>query len=702
MAVKELRLGEILEEIEKKYPEEQERIHQAFEFISEKHREQVRKSGEPYVVHPLHVAKILSDLNMDVTTVLAGLLHDTLEDTETTYEEIEGLFGKDVAEIVEGVTKIGKIKFRNLKEAQAENFRKLILATAKDIRVVIVKLADRLHNMRTLNYLRRDKRLRIAEETLSVYAPIAHRLGMWEIKRSLEDLSFKYLYPREYERVRKFVSHSLEDLEIYLKKFVIPKVKKELSKAGIKAEITYRPKHLYSVWQKTIRKNISLEEVHDLLGVRIIVDTVQECYIVLGLIHSLFKPVPGKFKDYISLPKPNLYQSLHTTVIADKGKMVEFQIRTWEMHLRAEKGIAAHWAYKEGKERAHEEEIFTWLRELVENIQGSKNPSEVLDNLKRELFSEEVFVFTPKGDLIVLPYGATPVDFAYHIHTEVGNHCTGAKVNGRIVPLNYKLQSGDQVEIITSPNKDPNPDWLKFVVTSKAKNRIKHYVKQRERETFLAEGKRLFDRARETLNLSSEEFLKRLRSKVRFKDEEELYIALGSGKLSVNRVVSLLSPKKKATAEKPRGEGRGQVAMDGLEGVMYEVGRCCNPVPGDEIYGVVTRGKGIVLHEKGCANLRYVAEHFPEKVFKVKLKPEGKFRTRIRVRAKDRIGILSEIAKNIAESGSNIWESTTKTMGDGTAFMDFTIDVTNKRHLKDVMKSIRSVEGVESCSRLYS
>ncbi len=702
MAVKELRLGEILEEIEKKYPEEQERIHQAFEFISEKHREQVRKSGEPYVVHPLHVAKILSDLNMDVTTVLAGLLHDTLEDTETTYEEIEGLFGKDVAEIVEGVTKIGKIKFRNLKEAQAENFRKLILATAKDIRVVIVKLADRLHNMRTLNYLRRDKRLRIAEETLSVYAPIAHRLGMWEIKRSLEDLSFKYLYPREYERVRKFVSHSLEDLEIYLKKFVIPKVKKELSKAGIKAEITYRPKHLYSVWQKTIRKNISLEEVHDLLGVRIIVDTVQECYIVLGLIHSLFKPVPGKFKDYISLPKPNLYQSLHTTVIADKGKMVEFQIRTWEMHLRAEKGIAAHWAYKEGKERAHEEEIFTWLRELVENIQGSKNPSEVLDNLKRELFSEEVFVFTPKGDLIVLPYGATPVDFAYHIHTEVGNHCTGAKVNGRIVPLNYKLQSGDQVEIITSPNKDPNPDWLKFVVTSKAKNRIKHYVKQRERETFLAEGKRLFDRARETLNLSSEEFLKRLKSKVRFKDEEELYIALGSGKLSVNRVVSLLSPKKKATAEKPRGEGRGQVAMDGLEGVMYEVGRCCNPVPGDEIYGVVTRGKGIVLHEKGCANLRYVAEHFPEKVFKVKLKPEGKFRTRIRVRAKDRIGILSEIAKNIAESGSNIWESTTKTMGDGTAFMDFTIDVTNKRHLKDVMKSIRSVEGVESCSRLYS
>ncbi|WP_457600694.1 RelA/SpoT family protein [Hydrogenivirga sp.] len=702
MAVKELRLGEILEEIEKKYPDEQERVRQAFDYISEKHKDQFRKSGEPYIVHPLQVAKILADLNMDSTTVVAGLLHDVLEDTDATYEQIRDLFGEDVAEIVEGVTKIGKIKFRNLREAQAENFRKLILATAKDIRVVIVKLADRLHNMKTLNYLRRDKRVRIAEETLEVYAPIAHRLGIWEIKRSLEDLSFKYLYPREYERVRKFVSHSLEDLEVYLKKFVIPRVKEELRKAGIEAEITYRPKHLYSVWQKTIRKNISLEEVHDLLGVRIIVNTIQECYVALGLIHSLFKPVPGKFKDYISLPKPNLYQSLHTTVIAPKGRMVEFQIRTWDMHLRAEKGIAAHWAYKEGREAAQETEIFSWLRNLVENIQGSKNPSEVLDSLKRELFSEEVFVFTPKGDLVVLPVGATPVDFAYHIHTEVGNHCVGAKVNGRIVPLNYRLQSGDQVEIITSPSRNPNPDWLKFVVTSRAKNRIKHYIKQVERERLLAEGRKLFERARETLNLSQEEFLKKLRSKVRFKDEEELFLALGSGKLSLNRLVSLLSPKRKTSPEKPRSEGKGRVVMDGLEGVMYEVGACCRPVPGDEIYGVVTRGKGIVLHEKKCSNLRYIEENFPDKVFRVKLKPEGKFKTRIRVRARDRIGILSEIAKNIAESGSNIWESSTRTTGDGTAFMDFTIDVTNKKHLNQVMRSVRSVEGVVSCSRLYS
>ncbi len=701
MAVTQLKLGEILEGIEEKYPGEEERIHRAFEFISEKHKDQKRKSGEPYIVHPVNVAKVLADLNMDSTTVIAGLLHDVLEDTDATYEEIEELFGKDVADIVEGVTKIGKIKFRNLKEAQAENFRKLILATAKDIRVVIVKLADRLHNMKTLGYLRRDKRIRIAEETLEVYAPIAHRLGIWEIKRSLEDLAFKHLYPREYERVKKFVSQSLEDLEVYLKKFVIPKIKEELKKANISAEISYRPKHFYSVWQKTIRKNIKLEEVHDLLGVRIIVDTVQECYIILGIIHSVFKPVPGRFKDYISLPKPNLYQSLHTTVIAPKGKMVEFQIRTWDMHLRAEKGIAAHWAYKEGKERAEGEEIFAWLRNLVENIQGSKNPTEVLDSLKRELFSEEVFVFTPKGDLVVLPMGATPIDFAYYIHTEIGNHCAGAKVNGRIVPLNYRLRSGDQVEIITSPAKKPNPDWLKFVVTSKAKNRIKHYIKQIERERFLSDGKKIFEKIRESTNLSPDELLRKIRAKVKFKDEEELFIALGSGKLSPSKIMNLIAPKKKTSEERIRAESGGEVAIDGLCGVMYEIGKCCNPVPGDDIYGVVTRGKGIVLHEKNCSNLRYIMEHFPEKVLKARWKPKGKFKTRIRVKARDRIGILSEITRSIAESGSNIWESLTKTTGDGTAIMDFMIDVSDKTHLNAVINSIKSVEGVEGCWRLY-
>ena len=702
MALKELKPGEILEDIEKRYPGEEERIQRAFEFISEKHRDQKRLSGEPYVIHPLSVARILADLNMDATTVVGGLLHDVLEDTETTYEELEALFGKDVADIVEGVTKIGKIRFRNLREAQAENFRKLILATAKDIRVVIVKLADRLHNMRTLGHHRREKRIRIAEETLEVYAPIAHRLGIWEIKRSLEDLSFKYLYPKEYERVRSFVNQSLGDLEDYLRKFVIPRVKEELQRAGISAEISYRPKHLYSIWQKTIRKNIDLEEVHDLLGVRIVVESVQDCYVVLGIIHSVFKPVPGKFKDYISLPKSNLYQSLHTTVVAHKGRMVEFQIRTREMHLRAEKGIAAHWAYKEGKGSADGEEIFAWLRNLVENIQGSRNPSEVLDSLKRELFSEEVFVFTPHGDLLVLPRGATPVDFAYYIHTEIGNHCAGAKVNGRLVPLNYRLRSGDQVEIITSPHKRPSPDWLKFVVTSKAKTRIKQYLKQIEKERFLSDGRRIFERIRENLGLPQEELLEKLRARLKFRSEEELILALGSGRLSPSKLIALLSSKKRSRSEKLRSEGGGEVSIDGLSGIMFELGRCCNPVPGDEIYGVVTRGKGMILHESNCLNLRYIMENFPEKVLRAKWKPQGRFKTRIRVTARDRIGILSEIAKSIAEGGSNIWESVTKTTGDGVAVMDFTIDVSGREHLDDLIRTIESVEGVERCSRLYS
>ena len=701
MAVKELRLSEILEDILKRYPEDRELIRRAFDFSLERHEGQRRKSGEPYITHTLSVAKILADLNMDAVTVAAGLLHDVLEDTETSYEEVKEAFGEEIANIVEGVTKIGRFKFRNLKEAQAENFRKLIIATAKDIRVVIVKLADRLHNMRTLGYLSREKRIRIAEETLEVYAPIAHRLGIWEIKRELEDLAFKHLYPKEYEKVRRFVSQSLEDLEEYLRKFVIPKVREELSKANIEAEISYRPKHLYSIWQKTIRKNIKLEEVHDILGVRIVVNTVPECYTVLGMVHSVFKPVPGKFKDYISLPKPNLYQSLHTTVVAPKGRMVEFQIRTWEMHLRAEKGIAAHWAYKEGRERAEGGEIFSWLRDLVENIQGSRNPAEVLDSIKRELFSEEVFVFTPKGDLVVLPAGATPVDFAYHIHTEIGNHCAGAKVNGRIVPLNYRLRSGDQVEIITSPHKRPNPDWLKFVVTGKAKSRIKQFIRQMERERFLSEGRRILERIKDQLGLSTEELMEKIRSKVSVRSEEDLLIALGSGKLPQERIVSLISPKRKVKTQKEIPQGRGEVSVDDLGSVLYDLGRCCNPVPGDEVYGVVTRGKGIVLHEKNCSNLRYLMENFPEKVLKVRWKPSGKFKTRIRVEAKDRIGILSEIASKIAENDSSIWESVTKVRGE-EAVMDFTIDVADREHLMSIIRSIKTVDGVERCFRVYS
>ncbi|MCS7307049.1 MAG: RelA/SpoT family protein, partial [Aquificaceae bacterium] len=395
------------ERLLKSLSEEDELVKKAIDFVQEKHFGQFRKSGEPYVVHPLEVALYLSELGMDKTTVIAGLLHDVLEDTNTTYEELKENFGKEVADIVEGVTKLGKIHFKDLQTQKAENYRKLILAFSKDLRVIFVKLADRWHNMKTLQCFSREKQVRIAKETLEIYVPIANRLGLWKIKTELEDLCFMHLYPKEYEEVKRFVGRSRKDLEDYLKRLFIPKLKEELKGAGIEAQVSYRPKHLYSVWQKMLRKGIKLEEVHDLLGVRVIVNTVQDCYLVLGIVHSIFKPVPGKFDDYISLPKPNLYQSLHTTVIGPKGRMVEVQIRTWEMHERAEKGIAAHWAYKEGR-KAREGGVYNWLKSLVESVRGSKNPEELLENLKLELFSEEVFVFTPKGDLVVLPKGATP------------------------------------------------------------------------------------------------------------------------------------------------------------------------------------------------------------------------------------------------------------------------------------------------------
>ncbi len=678
-----------------KYSQHRELILKAYKLAKERHGKQKRKTGESYVVHPINVALILAELGMDAETIVAALLHDILEDTSTSYDEIRKEFGESVASLVEGVTKIGKIKY---KSDQVENYRKLILATAKDPRVIILKLADRLDNMRTLWVFREEKRKRIAKETLEIFVPLAHRLGVWKLKTELEDLAFKYLFPNEYERVKKFVQQSKKDLEAYLKKYVLPKVKKALEEAGIKAEITYRLKHYYSIWEKTKRKGINLEDVHDILGVRIIVNTVPECYAVLGLVHNLFKPVPGKFKDYISLPKPNLYQSLHTTVIADKGRLVEFQIRTWEMHERAEKGIASHWAYKENKP-PEDVEIYNWLRELVENLQGSNNPSEVLENLKNELFSEEVFVFTPKGDLVVLPRGSTPVDFAYKIHTDIGNHCAGARVNGRIVPLDYKLQNGDVVEIITHPQRTPSPEWLKFVKTSKARNKIKQFLKQLEKERYISEGKRIFEKLRSKLNLSHEELLEKIKRKVRFEKEEELFLVLGKRKVSIKNLLKLLFPKEKPQVmEEEKREAK--LILDELQNVKYEIAPCCKPIPGDEIYGVIARGKGIVLHEVACPNLKNVLKTNPEKVKRVELRGKGRFKTDIRIIAKDRIGLLSDVAKVLSEHKANIVSAATVTK-EGTAILDFTVDVKNKEHLKSICESIKKFPEVEACRRLY-
>ncbi|MFN3947412.1 MAG: RelA/SpoT family protein [Aquificaceae bacterium] len=676
-----------------------EKVIKALGFIEEKHAGQYRKSGEPYVVHPIEVAIILAELGMDKTTIIAGLLHDVLEDTNTTYEEIKEKFGKEVADIVEGVTKLGKINFKDLQTQKAENYRKLILAFSKDLRVIFVKLTDRLHNMKTLQYFNREKQIRIAKETLEIYVPIANRLGLWKVKTELEDLCFMYLYPKEYEEVKNFVGKSKAELADYLRRLFIPKLKEELKKFGLQAHISYRPKHLYGIWQKTIRKGIKLEDVHDILGVRVIVNTVQECYLVLGLIHSIFKPVPGKFDDYISLPKPNLYQSLHTAVIGPKGRMVEVQIRTWEMHERAEKGIAAHWAYKEGKS-IKDNSVYAWLKSLVESVQGSKNPEELLENLKMELFGEEVFVFTPKGDLVVLPKGATPVDFAYHIHTEVGNHCAGAKVNGRIVPLNHKLQNGDMVEIITNPNKKPNAEWLNFVVTSKAKSRIKAVLRELERENYISIGKEKLEIYAQRLSIDKESLIKRLFEETGLKKEEDLLLLLGSGKLTKEKVLSLFKkPQKEKTQEKTEDVLR----IDGLGEVLHSLAECCNPLPGEEVYGVISKGRGLVIHSKDCPNLEYIKKVSPEKVIKVIWsKSQGLHPTRLRLLAKDRVGILAEVTSIISSLRANITEAKTKSLPSGKALMDFTIQVEDYQELLKIIQALKNIEGIEECKRLFS
>ncbi|MEN3029046.1 MAG: bifunctional (p)ppGpp synthetase/guanosine-3',5'-bis(diphosphate) 3'-pyrophosphohydrolase [Aquificaceae bacterium] len=676
---------------------EDELLKKAIEFIEERHAGQFRRSGEPYVVHPLEVALYLAELGMDRSTIIAGLLHDVLEDTSTSYQELMENFGKEVADIVEGVTKLGKIHFKDLQTQKAENYRKLVLAFSKDLRVIFVKLADRWHNMKTLQCFGREKQVRIARETLEIYVPIANRLGLWKIKTELEDLCFMYLYPKEYEEVKAFVGRSRKELEDYLKRVFIPTLKEGLREAGIKAHVTYRPKHLYSIWQKTLRKGIRLEDVHDLLGVRVIVNTVQECYLVLGLVHSIFKPVPGKFDDYISLPKPNLYQSLHTAVIGPKGRMVEVQIRTWEMHERAEKGIAAHWAYKEGR-NSQDSGVYSWLKGLVESVQGSKNPEELLENLKLELFSEEVFVFTPKGDLLVLPKGATPVDFAYHIHTEVGNHCAGAKVKGRIVPLNYKLQNGDMVEIITSPTKKPNPEWLNFVVTSRAKNKIRAVLKELERERHLQAGKERFDQLANRLGVNKETLLKKLLEETKARTEEELFLLLGSGRLSKEKVFSLFRKNQK---EKAQEKVEDVIQIGGLGNVLHSLADCCNPLPGEEVYGVVTRGKGLVIHSKECPNLAHIRKVSPEKVLRVLWnRYQGLHPVRIRLVVKDRIGMLAEVTSTISRVGANITEARTRSLPSGEALMDFTLQVESHGSFLKVREPCQALEGVESFHRL--
>ncbi len=671
-----------------------ELVKKAINYAKEKHREQKRKTGEPYVVHPLWVARKLAEIKMDIPTIVAGVLHDTLEDTSATEDEIRELFGEEVLKLVKGVTKLDKHKFRSQDEAQAENFRKLLLATAEDIRTLIIKLVDRLDNIRTLGIFRREKQIRIARETLLVYAPLAHLLGMWDIKSQLEDISFKYLYPSEYEKVKNFVGKARKELEEYLRKYVIPPLKKELEKYGINATIKYRSKHLYSIWEKTKRKGITLEEVHDILGVRIITDNEIECYTALGIVHKLWKPVAGKFKDYITTPKPNLYQSLHTTVVGPKGRWVEFQIRTWDMHYVAEMGVAAHWAYKQGKKISEQEKKITQaLRNLVETLQSSGDAAELYKNLRQEL-ERTIFVYTPKGDVIALPKGATPVDFAYAIHTEVGNHCAGAKVNGRIVPLDYELKTGEKVEIITHPEKKPSPEWLKFVKTTRARQRIKQFLKKEAEKLLLEKGKQLWKRISDKYNLSLEELLKHLK-----KDEKTFFIQLAQGKLNEKLILKILGREEKEKREKPEQvKEEGVLSSEELKGIQYRLAKCCYPLPGEIVKAVIQKGKGLVIHSANCPNLKNLERVAPEKVFTLRWEEKGLFPVKLLITAKDRVGILSDIANIFAKDNVNIVATSSVTKGN-RAYFNITGLFRDSSHLAKLVQDLKQLEDIEKVEK---
>ncbi len=670
------------------------KVVKAIEYAKTKHEGQFRKTGEPYVVHPLWVALKLAEMKLDIPTVVAGVLHDVVEDTDASLDEIEKLFGKEVALLVDGLTKLDKHKFRSKDEANAENFRKLLLATAKDIRTLIVKLVDRLDNMRSLGIFPRDKQRRIAKETLLVYAPLSHLLGIWEIKSQLEDLAFKYLYPEEYERVKTFVGKARKELEEYLKKYIIPPLKLELEKANVKGEIKYRSKHLYSIWEKTKRKGISLEEVHDILGVRVITNTVAECYSTLGIVHQLWKPVAGKFKDYISTPKPNLYQSLHTTVVGPKGRWVEFQIRTWDMHYIAEKGIAAHWAYKQGrKPKPQEEKIAQALRDLVESFNNPQEYKEITEKLRAEL-EKEIFVYTPKGDVIALPKDATPVDFAYAIHTELGNHCVGAKVDGRLVPLDYKLKTGEKVEILTSPNKKPSPEWLKFVKTAKAKQRIKQFLRKELEKTLLAEGKKIWKTISAKYNLSLEEVLQKTK-----KSEKEFLLQLAQGKLSEKWILSLFSPQRIEEKKEEGTKGEGVLDWEEFKGIKYTVAKCCHPLPGEEVKAVIQKGKGLVIHSRNCPNLKNLERVAPEKVFTIRWTQKGLFPVPLRVVAYDYIGLLGDVSSIFAQKGVNIVKAETSSRGD-KAYLNIVGLFKDYNHLKEVESAILKLPKVLEVKRI--
>lgn len=719
-------LGDLLEKIDENcHNVNKEIIQKAYHYAESAHKEQRRVSGEPYIIHPVEVACILAEMGLDENTIAASLLHDVIEDTEYTFNDLEKEFNREVAILVEGVTKLGKIRYKTKEEQQAENVRKMLFAMTKDIRVILIKLADRLHNMRTLKYMSVEKQKEKAKETLDIYAPLAHRLGISKIKWELEDLSLRYLHPNEYYDLVRKVAEKRNEREKYINN-IINQLFEKLKSTGIEAEIAGRPKHFYSIYRKMVIKNKTIDQIYDLTAVRILVNDVRDCYAALGIVHTMYKPIPGRFKDYIAMPKPNMYQSLHSTVIGPQGKPFEIQIRTYEMHNTSEYGIAAHWKYKEGessKQNNDFETKLTWLREVLEWQRETSNPEEFMENFKIDMFSDEVFVFTPKGAVINLPYNSTPIDFAYRIHTDVGHRCVGAKVNGKIVPLDYHLKTGEIVEVLTSSSsKGPGMDWLNITKSNQAKSKIKAWFKKEKRHDNIEKGKELIDKECKRQGVSfgkiaKGEILEVILKKYNLNNLDDLYVAVSIGAVTSYSVVNKLlgfiksqeSEKEEVNLEqlkqqlqnaakvKKKSNSPG-VKVKGIDNVLVRFAKCCNPVPGDSIIGYITKGRGVSVHRKDCENVNALILNDGNRIVEVKWEEENsrksEYITEIEVRAENRNGLLAELMEAIIDTKIALYAVNAKTAKSNVAIITIKLRIADIERLKEVMRKMRKLTGV--------
>ncbi|MGE4273481.1 MAG: RelA/SpoT family protein [Desulfitobacterium sp.] len=723
-------IGELMEKLHKASPEGIKLIEKAYSFAEEAHRGQLRNSGEEYIQHPLEVAKILLELELDEATIAAAFLHDVVEDTKYSVEDIEKEFGSQVALLVDGVTKLGRIEYKSKEELQVENLRKMFLAMAKDIRVILIKLADRLHNMRTLKYHSEKKQKEIAQETIEIFAPLANRLGIFRIKWELEDLSFRYLKPQEYYDLSEGIALKRAEREVQINE-VITQLRSRLSEVGIRADISGRPKHFYSIYRKMINQHKELSEIYDLTAVRVIVDSVNDCYGALGIIHTLWKPLPGRFKDYIAMPKPNMYQSLHTTLVGAHGEPFEIQIRTWEMHRTAEYGIAAHWKYKEGPGRptgGNFEQKLSWLRQLLEWQHDSRDAGEFMESLKIDLFADTVFVFTPKGDVVELPAGSCPVDFAYRVHTDVGHRCVGAKINSRIVPLETKLTNGDIVEILTSKQSNgPSRDWLSFVKTSQAKNRIRGWFKKEKREENVVRGREGIEREVRKLGLDPTQALRpevllKIAKSYNITNLDDLYAAMGDGAITTNKVLMRLREDftkeerermqlealqqgdgKSARDSSSYGKASQGVRVKGVDNILIRFSRCCNPLPGDDIVGYITRGRGVSIHRRECDNIKH---HSPEEQARMveviwDTDVESIYPVDLEIFALDRPRLVTDVMNAVLETRTSILAINARVGKDKITHIQLSIEIRNLGHLYNVIQKIRRIKDISSVERVH-